>query len=273
MPPNDYAHSLRRLSAGLVLPLMMAFLLSCQRAPAPPGELDANPKPLDVGSVLVSRTGSADLTLSNSLATGRVDFSHGAPSGTDAAVFSAAPTAPTAGSLLNSQTGIVTISCTPTGFRSFQAEYIAQVFYGAPKAGTFPVTLKCKGVGQQQITGHGPIINVVGGGTDGPLDFGNQVIQTTSPPKQIIISNPTSAAIRVTANRLLSENAFTISGWQLSFQVYIIQPGQSQTLSITFKPTRLGGHSDIIIFTQGSNSFGVIVTGQGVAAGDGKGGE
>ena len=124
-----------------------------------------------------------------------------------------------------------------------------------------PLTISLSGSGTPIPV---PVIKV----SDG-VAFGDQVVNTGSTARGLVISNTGAAPLVISALRLSGSNAdsFTVTGQSACAS---IAPGASCTLSITFTPTSTGAKAAQIVFTSNADNAAAVntttLTGNGILA-------
>ncbi|MEQ1764465.1 MAG: Calx-beta domain-containing protein, partial [Pyrinomonadaceae bacterium] len=98
-----------------------------------------------------------------------------------------------------------------------------------------------------------PAIQVTGG----PLNFGNQLVNTESPLQSVTVTNTG------TANLVLGTPTF-MTGTQFAFATNpngtVVAPGNSTTVNFTFTPTSIGAKTDSVLITSNASGLAPAVT-------------
>ncbi len=209
----------------------------------------ATPSPLDFGNKVVGAPASLTLLVSNT-GTGPLTVSNIAKSGTNASEFSfssaSLPFVVPAGA---NAAVVITFTPATTGQRSAVLT-ITHSAQGSPSS----VTLTGKGA----LPGYSVNSN--------SLDFGGQLVNTTSSPKTVTITNTGDADLVINNLNLAGTNAaeFAFSSSALPIT---IAPAASANVTLTFKPTATGTRtaSLVVIDNAAGSPHTVALTGKGTA--------
>ncbi|WP_224246417.1 choice-of-anchor D domain-containing protein [Hyalangium gracile] len=175
---------------------------------------------LDFGNVLVGHSVAPRILTLTNVGTGVLVVSGLSVGGTDAAAFSVAtpqlPVALPAGASVD-----VAVSFLPNAERAFSG--LLQVISSAPATPTVAVPLSGTGIGQS--------IHL----SESSLDFGRQLVGSTSSPRKVRIVNAGGSPATVSALFVEGSAAshFALTSPALPF---VVAPGQEAELSVAFTP-------------------------------------
>jgi uncharacterized repeat protein (TIGR01451 family) len=219
----------------------------------PDGHLSLTPNPLGFGDVPLGASKSTTVTFSNS-GTDDTFITNVAISGQDAADFSVDQTSLTCAS---GPSGIDV----PAGSSCTVAVIFAPSATGDRTASLVATNSSVDGTQTVPLTGTGTNSAVSLATTS--LDFGQQVVGTTSQPNPVTVTN--SGTTSLTVHVVAASGDFAADASACTAQP--VPPGQACVINVTFSPTATGNRSGTLTISSNAASSPdtVALTGTGVA--------
>jgi hypothetical protein len=216
----------------------------------PPGVLSVSPLNLDAGTVVIGQSATMHFTVANTGGTA-ITLSRSKPPGGDFIPLTAVPEGSTINPGVSKGVDVKfqpTVAGPQTGTWSFNSD---------GQGGLQTVTFTGNGVAPAQLSANPT-----------SLAFGSQQTGTTT-SQNVVISNSGGVALTISAGGGISGNAaFTVAGIPASGTT--MNPGDSRTVTVTYKPTQVAasGQTDTatVAVNSSANNLSVPVMGTATAA-------